>query len=99
MTPGKFVYIMKPLVFLHSGHTFSNMFGVPVRVQRSQESVAEAAAALFAAGRTKHAAMMVLVVMHRREGLPFTSDLPPGVVVVESPALLIQAALGRVQLG
>ena len=72
---------------------------VPVRVQRSQESVAEAAAALFAAGRTKHAAMMVLVVMHRREGLPFTSDLPPGVVVVESPALLIQAALGRVQLG
>lgn len=68
---------------------------VPVRVQRSDESVSEAAAALANASRTKHATVMVLVVTHRGGELPFGQALPPGVIAVDSPALQVVEALER----
>lgn len=66
---------------------------VPVRVQRDHESVSEAARILASAGRTKHAALMVLVVTHRGGELPFGQALPVGVITVDSPALQIDEAL------
>ncbi|NTU90109.1 MAG: site-specific DNA-methyltransferase [Actinobacteria bacterium] len=70
---------------------------VPIRVQRSYESVLEAAAALAAAGRTKHAALMFLVTTHQGGDLPFGQTLPEGLVTVECPALQIREALERAQ--
>ena len=66
---------------------------VPVRIQRRHESVLEAARTLYRAGRTKHAALMVLAVTHRGGNLEFSQDLPGGVVVVPSVALQIRDVL------
>ena len=66
---------------------------VPVRVQRSHESVLEAARILASAGRTKHAALMVLVVTRRGGDLEWDPGLPTGVVAVCCPALQIRDAL------
>lgn len=66
---------------------------VPVRVQRSHESVLEAARILASAGRTKGAALMVLVVTHRGGDLALGQSLPTGVVAVDSPALQVREAL------
>lgn len=66
---------------------------VPVRVQRSHESVFEAARVLASAGRTKGAALMVLVVTHRGGDLALGQSLPTGVVAVDSPALQVREAL------
>jgi site-specific DNA-methyltransferase (adenine-specific) len=66
---------------------------VPVRVQRSHESVLEAARILANAGRTKGAALMVLVVTHREGDLALGQSLPTGVVAVDSPALQVREAL------
>ena len=68
---------------------------VPVRVQRSHESVLEAAGTLASAGRTKNAALMVLVVTHRGGDLAFGQALPNGVIAVDSPALQVREALER----
>ena len=66
---------------------------VPIRVQRSHESVSEAAGALFGAGRTKGAALMVLVVTHRGSDLALGQTLPTGVIAVDGPALQVREAL------
>ena len=66
---------------------------VPVRVQRDHESMSEAAGALAKAGRTKYAALMVLVVTHRGGELPLGEALPTGVIAVDSPALQVREAL------
>ena len=66
---------------------------IPVRVQRSHESVLEAAGTLASAGRTKNAALMVLVVTHRGGDLAFGQALPTGVIAVDSPALQVREAL------
>jgi site-specific DNA-methyltransferase (adenine-specific) len=68
---------------------------VPVRVQRTHESALEAAAILASAGRTKNAALMVLVVTHRGGDLALGQSLPAGVIAVESPALQIREAISR----
>lgn len=68
---------------------------VPVRVQRAHESVSEAAAALAKAGRSKHAALMVLVVTHQNDERSCGEALPDGVVVVTSPALQVSEAVRR----
>lgn len=72
---------------------------VPIRVQRSYESVSEAAGALASAGRMKHAALMFLVTMHRGGELPFGHTLPEGVVTVECPSLQIREVIKREEAG
>lgn len=72
---------------------------VPVRVQRNHETVSEAAGALANAGRTKHAALMILVVTHRGGEIQCGHALPPGVVSVDSPALQVREALEGRQHG
>ncbi len=73
---------------------------VPIRVQRSHESVLEAARALVRANRTKHAVVMVLVVTDERGGdlNGLDHELPDGVVRVNGPAVQIRDALGRLGL-
>lgn len=66
---------------------------VPVRVQRSHESVTEAAQQLFRAGRTKHANVMFLVATWVGGELDLGHELPPGVFIVNGPALDIASKL------
>ena len=66
---------------------------VPVRVQRAGESIGDAVRALVAAGRSKRAERMILVVTHEGGEFPFGRQWPPEIVLVEATALRIHAAL------
>ncbi|MEW5986750.1 MAG: DNA methyltransferase [Chloroflexota bacterium] len=71
--------------------------GLPilVRVQRPDETLLEAANSLYRAGRTKDAPLMFVVATRKGGYLPFADELPPGVVVVEAPAVRILEALAQ----
>ena len=68
---------------------------IPVRVQRSHESVREAATLLERAARGKHAELMILVVTETRPAEDRAPTLPPKMVVVESASVQIARALGK----
>lgn len=72
---------------------------VPIRVQRPHESLSAAAAALAAAGQSKQAELMVLVVTHRGGQLPFDPCLPEKVLAIDSPALQISDVFDRERTG
>ena len=69
-----------------------NFDGGPVtlRVQRSGETIQEAAEKLWKASASKKAKIMFLVTMSRGGCFEFADELPPGVVVIESPAMQIR---------
>jgi site-specific DNA-methyltransferase (adenine-specific) len=64
-------------------------YPIPVRVQRPDETILEAANQLYAAGRTKNAPLMFLITIQEGGYFSFGHDLPPNVVIVEAPALTI----------
>jgi site-specific DNA-methyltransferase (adenine-specific) len=68
---------------------------VPVRVQRPQESISEAAQLLYRAARTKHAAVMVLVVTRPEQGGDAAGSLPKEILLVDSTANSIRKALAE----
>ena len=67
-------------------------YPIPIRVQRPNETIPEAAALLHRAGSTKNAPLMILVALRAGGYFAFADELPPGVVVVEGPGI----AIGRV---
>ena len=72
---------------------------IPVRVQRSDETIMEAAQRLYKAAKSKQAPVMFLVALKEGRYFSFGNDLPPKVVVIEAPALLIKdrvAALKKI---
>ena len=62
---------------------------IPIRVQRSDETILEAANKLYKAAVTKQAPVMFLVALQEGGYFSFGDELPPEVVVVDSPALAI----------
>jgi site-specific DNA-methyltransferase (adenine-specific) len=68
---------------------------VPVRVQRPQESVSQAAQLLYRAARTKHAAVMVLVVTRPERDCQAEHSLPREILLVDCTANSIRKALGE----
>jgi site-specific DNA-methyltransferase (adenine-specific) len=70
---------------------------VLVRIQRAHETILEAAQLLRQAAQAKPAAVMFVI--KTREGglLPFADDLPPGVQVIDGPALAISAEVARMK--
>lgn len=60
---------------------------IPVRVQRKEETVIEAALSLFKASQGKNAKIMFLVVAFGNNALDIQIGVPPGVVVIDSPAV------------
>lgn len=70
-------------------------YPIPIRVQRPDETIPEAAALLHRAGTKKHAPLMILVAIREGGYFAFADELPPGVVVVEGPGM----AIGRVVEG
>lgn len=66
---------------------------VALRVQRSGESLEQAAELLLAAGRTKHCELMILVVTDAAAELPPRPGWPSQVAIVESPRVQVARAL------
>jgi site-specific DNA-methyltransferase (adenine-specific) len=63
---------------------------VPIRVQRHNETLSEAASALYYAGQTKYAKVMILVASKMPEDPTLVSKLPPEIVLVRTPAETIR---------
>jgi site-specific DNA-methyltransferase (adenine-specific) len=72
---------------------------VPIRVQRSGETLLDAALTLSKAAAGKGAKVMFVVALARGGYFEFAEELPSGVIVVESPALGIRDHLKRLTEG
>ncbi len=68
---------------------------IPIRVQREGETVLEACNKLYRAAKDKNARIMFLVAQTQDSRLLLDGDFPPGVVVVNTPALAIMESLAR----
>jgi len=68
---------------------------IPVRVQRSSESLDEAARALYRAGRSKKAQRMLLIVTEDVPELLPSNDLPKEVLSISSASLSIRHLLAE----
>jgi site-specific DNA-methyltransferase (adenine-specific) len=66
---------------------------IPVRIQRPEETIAEAAGKLVRACKDKHAKVMFLIIHTRGGSFDFADDLPDSVVAIEAPSLLIRQKL------
>lgn len=63
---------------------------VPIRVQRINETIFEAANALYFASKTKHANIMILVVHTSTNETEIAQKLPPEIILVKTPAQSIR---------
>ena len=70
---------------------------VPILVQRSGETILEAARKLSKAAVSKGAKIMFLVALARGGCFDFADELPPGVIVIELPALGIREHLNKLK--
>ena len=68
---------------------------IPVRVQREGETLIEAGNKLYHASKGKNVRVMFLVARTNGGYMALGDDLPPGVVVVNAPALEIRQYLAR----
>jgi site-specific DNA-methyltransferase (adenine-specific) len=72
---------------------------VPIRVQRSGETLLDAALKLSTASAGKGVKLMFVVALARGGCFEFADELPPGVIAVDSPALGIRDCLERMKEG
>ena len=72
---------------------------IPIRVQRLDETIPEAAAQLYKAAKSKGAPLMFLIATKSGGYFPFANDLPAEVRVIEGPALSVEKSLERFKLG
>ena len=68
---------------------------IPVRVQREGETLIEAGNKLYHASKGKNVRVMFLVARTNGGYMALGDDLPPGVVIINAPALEIQEYLTR----
>lgn len=69
---------------------------VPIRVQRPHETVSEAAAALYSAGRTKHAKVMILVTNQLIDDTKL-AEIPTELILIKAPAQSIREEVEKIQ--
>lgn len=70
-----------------------NGYAIPVRVQRLDETILEAAQKLYRAAKSKNVPVMLLVALKEGGYFPFGDELPPEIVIIDSPSLLITKLL------
>lgn len=70
---------------------------IPVRIQRTHETIGEAAQKLFRASESKGARVMFLVVVARGGAFRFGDELPDGVILIESPVVGIRDYLATLK--
>lgn len=69
---------------------------VPIRVQRRNETVFEAVNALYFAGKTKYARLMILII-HGSLPAPELSKVPPEIILITTPAVSIREQIEKAQ--
>ena len=71
---------------------------IPIRVQREDETVIDAAYKLYSASKDKGALVMFLISIRQPDYLPLGDDLPSGIVVIDTPASTIREHLDALQM-
>ena len=72
---------------------------IPVKVQRSDETLSEAASALYKTSKKKNAEVMVLVKTHDDQDLGLFVEYPSEIIIVNSTAVSIQKLLDKLKVG
>jgi site-specific DNA-methyltransferase (adenine-specific) len=70
---------------------------VPIRIQRTGESLLEAARSLHKAAKTKNASVMILVATGPGVGFDAASSLPPGISIINATASAIHRLLKELE--
>ncbi len=70
---------------------------LPIRIQRADETILEAANKLYQAAKSKQAQIMFLVAIQEGGYFPFVDDLPPQVTLIEAPAITINNIIAKLK--
>ncbi len=71
---------------------------IPIRVQRLNETIPEAAALLYRAGKTKGAPLMFLIAIQQGGYFSFAEELPSEIRVIHGPALAVTKSFEEFKL-
>ena len=71
---------------------------VPIRVQRLNETIPEAAAQLYKAAKSKGAPLMFLIAIQQGSYFSFVEDLPSEIRVIQGPALAVTKSFEEFKL-
>lgn len=71
---------------------------IPLKVQRADETLSEAASALYKTAKKKNAEIMVLVKTHEDHDLGLFVEFPSEIVIVDSVAVVIQKLLDKLKI-
>ncbi len=74
-----------------------NGCSIPIRIQRSNETILDAANKLYKAAKTKHAPIMFLIVVKEGGYFSFANKLPPTITVIDSPSLTIAKIVSKLK--
>ena len=66
---------------------------IPIRIQRLDETIPEAAAQLYNAAKTKGAPLMFLIAIQEGGYFPFANELPSEVCIIDGPALSVAKSI------
>lgn len=72
-------------------------FPIPIRVQRLDETILEAANKLYKAAKSKQVPVMLLIALKEGGYFSFGDEIPAEVTVVDSPALLVTKLLAELK--
>jgi site-specific DNA-methyltransferase (adenine-specific) len=70
---------------------------IPVRVQRDNETILDAATRLYNASKTKNAPVMLLIATKEGGYFAEMANLPPGIKIINAPALTISEILKKLK--
>ncbi|HRQ36596.1 MAG TPA: site-specific DNA-methyltransferase [Chloroflexota bacterium] len=70
---------------------------IPIRVQRLDETILEAANKLYQAAKTKHVPVMFLVALREGGYFSFAEELPPKIIVIDGPSLTISRIVSELR--
>lgn len=70
---------------------------IPIRIQRDDETILDAANRLYQAAKSKNASTMFLIATRKGGYFPMMTTLPPSVHVINAPSLSISELLEKLQ--
>ncbi len=71
---------------------------IPIRIQRDNETILDAATRLYKAAKTKNAPVMFLIATKKGGYFPMMANFPPGVEIINAPSLSISEILEKLQV-
>lgn len=71
---------------------------IPIRIQRDNETILDAATRLYNAAKTKNAPVMFLIATKKGGYFPMMANFPPEVEIINAPSLSISEILEKLQV-